>query len=153
MSPRRLRSRLARVLVAGMLLPLLARAQSVPAEEPTTVLDALTVSGEQDDRFDSTGMGGTEAEMNEPPFSNDLLAGPQRDDDAAIEINNELQLASGASPADLATAVNRVNLRGFPTPRLRNGFNQIGIPEILAIERVELIQGPLTPVAETPYRR
>ncbi|MGC4071930.1 MAG: TonB-dependent receptor [Nibricoccus sp.] len=112
-----------------------------------TVLDALTIGAEADDGFDATGMGGPEAEMNEPPFSNDLLAGPQREEDFTPEINAELSLATGASPVDLATGVNRINLRGFPTPRLRNGFSQTGIPEVLAVERVELIQGPLTPVA------
>ena len=112
------------------------------------LLDAFNVGGEdEDEQFDSTGMGGPEAEMNEPPFSNDLLAGPQTEEDFIPELNAELSLATGVSPVDLATGVNRVNLRGFPTPRLRNGFSQIGIPEILNTERVELIQGPLTPVS------
>lgn len=113
-------------------------------------LDKLTITDEtppDDDRYDSTGMDGPSAEMDEAPFSNDLVAGGSRPpEDFDIEINNELQIATGASPADLATGVNRVNLRGFPTPRLRNGFSQTGIPEILNIHYTELIQGPITPV-------
>jgi iron complex outermembrane recepter protein len=125
-----------------------ASAQIAPADDDSyTLLDPLLVTEDAEDGLDATGMGGPEAEMNEPPFSNDLLAGPQREDDFAVDLNNELTLATGASPVDLATGVNRVNLRGFPTPRLRNGFSQTGIPEVLSVERVELIQGPLTPVA------
>jgi iron complex outermembrane recepter protein len=134
----------ANLLACVALLPL--QAQPRPDDE-TTVLDRLVVDSVTDDRLDPTGMGGPGAEMNQPPFSNDLLAGPRMDEDFSVELGNELQLATGTSPADLATGVNRVNLRGFPTPRLRNGFGQIGIPEILGVERVELIQGPLTPVA------
>jgi iron complex outermembrane receptor protein len=122
-------------------------AQNTDDDNDLTLLDPLTVGADADEGFDATGMGGPEAAMNEPPFSNDLLAGPQREEEFATELNAELSIVSGASPADLATGVNRVNLRGFPTPRLRNGFSQTGIPEILSIERVELIQGPLTPVA------
>jgi iron complex outermembrane recepter protein len=129
----------------GTLPPALAQTASV--DDSYTLLDPLLVTEDADEGFDPTGMGGPESEMNEPPFSNDLLAGPQREDDFSVELNSELALATGASPVDLATGVNRVNLRGFPTPRLRNGFSQTGIPEILSVERVELIQGPLTPVA------
>ena len=117
------------------------------APEPDfTLLDTLTVGAEPDDPYDETGMGGPEAELNEAPFSNDLLAGPATEEDYTADLSTELTLTSGVSAVDLATSVNRVNLRGFPTPRLRNGFSQIGIPEVLAVERVELIQGPLTPV-------
>jgi iron complex outermembrane receptor protein len=119
----------------------------LPSADDLTLLDPLNVGADAGDGFDATGMGGPDAEMNEPPFSNDLLTGPQREEDFSPELNAELSVAAGASPVDLATGVNRVNLRGFPTPRLRNGFSQTGIPEILSIERVELIQGPLTPVA------
>ncbi len=124
-----------------------ARAQTKDDDSAVTLLDPLKVKGEAGDGFDATGMGGPDAEMKDPPFSNDLLAGPQREEDLTSELNAELSLATGVSPVDLATAVNRVNLRGFPTPRLRNGFSQTGIPEVLSVERVDLIQGPLTPVA------
>jgi iron complex outermembrane receptor protein len=125
-----------------------ASAQTKDETDDLTLLDPLTIGAESDDGFDATGMGGPDAAMNEPPFSNDLLAGPVAEEDFTPELNAELSaIATGASPVDLATGVNRVNLRGFPTPRLRNGFSQIGIPEILSVERVELIQGPLTPVA------
>ncbi len=142
------RLRLLRALLLACSVTL-SSAQTVSSEDSDlTLLDPLTIGAEADDDFDPTGMGGPEAEMNEPPFSNDLLVGPQREEEFAPELNAELTaISAGASPVDLATGVNRVNLRGFPTPRLRNGFSQIGIPEILNIERVELIQGPLTPVA------
>jgi len=138
-----LRSRLLPLLLGTALI---ASAQLAPNDDDVTLLDPLTVGEDAEDDFDPTGMGGAEAELNEPPFSNELLAGPQPEEDFQTEINTELAIATGASPVDLATGVNRLNLRGFPTPRLRNGFSQMGIPEVLSIERVELIQGPLTPV-------
>ncbi len=142
------RLRLALSLILVACASSTALAQTKDETDDLTLLDPLTIGADADDSFDATGMGGPDAAMNEPPFSNDLLVGPQREEDFAPELTAELSaIATGASPADLATGVNRVNLRGFPTPRLRNGFSQTGIPEILAIERVELIQGPLTPVA------
>ncbi len=125
---------------------LVASAQLVPNDDDVTLLDPLTIGEEADDGFDPTGMGGPEAELNDPPFSNELLAGAQPEEEFQSELNTELAIATGVSPVDLATGVNRLNLRGFPTPRLRNGFSQMGIPEVLSTERVELIQGPLTPV-------
>jgi iron complex outermembrane recepter protein len=111
------------------------------------VLDPLLIGGSAlDERYDPTGMGGPDTALIEPPFSNDLLGAGATADEFSLEQALELQLATGVSPVDLATGVNRVNLRGFPTPRLRNGFGQTGIPEVLNVERVELIQGPLTPV-------
>ncbi len=84
---------------------------------------------------------------NDPPFTNSLLIGfGDGEDELVQEIAEQHQAAAAMPPVDLATGINRVDLRGFPTPRLRNGFTQSGVPEILGVERSELIQGPLTPV-------
>lgn len=118
-------------------------------DEQVVNLDELVVGGsrENDENYDMTGMGGSDAELQDAPFADELIAGDAREqEDFDVEITNELQLASGVSPADLATAVNRVNLRGFPTPRLRNGFSQTGIPEIPNVMQTQLIQGPIISV-------
>lgn len=86
-------------------------------------------------------------EEDDPPFTNSLLIGfGDGEDELTQEIADQQLAAAGLPPVDLATGINRVDLRGFPTPRLRNGFTQSGVPEILGVERYELIQGPLTPV-------
>ncbi|HEY0944110.1 MAG TPA: TonB-dependent receptor [Opitutaceae bacterium] len=122
-------------------------AASVPTDVPIVVLDEVLVQGRDDDEgYDPTGMGAREVELYEPPFANDLLLNDVPDDELSGELTLELGHAAGASPAELATGTDRVNLRGFPTPRLRNGFAQTGIPEVLDVERAEMIQGPLTPV-------
>lgn len=110
-------------------------------------LDALIVGDKNEEMdYDPTGMDGSEVEMNEPPFSNDLLSGERPDDELADEINNEIQMAIGVSPAEVAAGVNRVNLKGFPTPRLRNGFTQVGLNEVLNVGGMEMILGPITSV-------
>ena len=86
-------------------------------------------------------------EEDDPPFTNSLLIGfGDGEDELTQEIEEQHQAVAAVPPVDLATGINRVDLRGFPTPRLRNGFTQSGVPEILGVERSELIQGPLTPV-------
>ncbi|GAB1489718.1 TonB-dependent receptor [Opitutaceae bacterium] len=86
-------------------------------------------------------------EEDDPPFTNALLIGfGDGEDELTQEIVEQQQAAAAIPPVDLATGISRVDLRGFPTPRLRNGFTQSGVPEILGVERNELIQGPLTPV-------
>ncbi len=141
-------------MAAGAWAPAL-RAQAIEVDmsklkdEQVVRLDELVVSGarDNDENYDTTGMGGPDAELEEAPFADELIAGDARQqEEFDIEITNELQLASGVSPADLATAVNRVNLRGFPTPRLRNGFSQTGIPEIPNVMQTQLIQGPIISV-------
>ncbi len=137
---------------SGVMLAAGLAAQVMPAgpsrESPTVVMDPLLVAATStDEGYDETGMGGLESERIEPPFSNELLAGLfNPDEDLLSLIDDEYQAAAGISPVDLAAGVSRVDLRGFPTPRLRNGFTQSGIPEILNPERTELIQGPLTAV-------
>jgi iron complex outermembrane receptor protein len=118
--------------------------------EPIFIMEAFTVSGkDEDDERDPTGMGGPDAEMTEAPFSNDLLAGDvpyENEVDVAIDTELQLAAASTTNPADVATTINRANLIGFPTPILRNGFTQTGVPEVLNAGHTEIWQGPFTPV-------
>lgn len=122
-------------------------AQPRPTEDEAIRLDPLLV-GERDEdmSYDATGMGAQEAELSEPPFSNDMITSNPEDAENVGEINMELGLIAGASPADLVAGVSRINLRGFPTPRLRNGFTQSGVPEVVNGSGGDRIQGPLTPV-------
>lgn len=114
---------------------------------PVIDLDALLVgTTAEDDGYDATGMGAQQAELREPPFSNDIIAAGNEESEAAAELNIELGAIASVSPADLVAGLNRLNLRGFPTPRLRNGFIQTGVPEILNTAGNDRIQGPLTPV-------
>ncbi len=124
------------------------RASATDPSAPPVLMDALLVDAlGTDERYDPTGMGGPEAELTDPPFSNDLLAPvSEGEDDPAGPVNAEVQAIATVNPVDLAAGTSRVDVRGFPTPRLRNGFTQSGIPEILHPERTETIQGPLTPV-------
>lgn len=136
-----------RLVLAGCAATAAAQTMVSP-EDPTIVMDPLRVGLLiADDDYDALGLGGQEAELIDPPFSNDLLA-PSREeeDDPGAALNAEVQAIAVVDPIDLATGVSRVDVRGFPTPRLRNGFTQSGIPEILHPERTEVIQGPLTPV-------
>ena len=104
-------------------------------------------AGDGDDDYDATGMGYVDAELRDELFSNDLVWGADLDDDpAVIERDAELAQVSGASAVDLATGDSRLSLRGFPTPRLRNGFFQVGLPETLASSKLVTIQGALIPV-------
>ncbi|MDR0901962.1 MAG: hypothetical protein LBM92_04240, partial [Opitutaceae bacterium] len=118
--------------------------------ESIVLMEAFTVSSkDEDDERDPTGMGGPDAEMTEAPFSNDLLAGDVASEtEVDIAVNAELQLAAASTtnPADVATTINRANLIGFPTPLLRNGFTQTGVPEVLNAGHTEIWQGPFTPV-------
>lgn len=116
--------------------------------DTTIVIDPMLIEASRDDDdYDDTGMGAQEAEWEEPPFSNSLVGGVWRDEtNYAEDLSMELGQIAGVNPVELATGVGRTNLRGFPTPRLRNGFIQQGIPEVLDVQRMETIQGPLTQV-------
>lgn len=120
---------------------------SAVAKDSPIELSAFKVDDKNEDPdYDPTGMDGPEIEMGEPPFSNDFLSGEPSDTALSADLNIELALASGASPADIAAGISRVALRGFPTPKLRNGFTQVGIPEVLNIGSSETIQGPTVSV-------
>jgi len=121
--------------------------RAVEIDKEAIHLDPLLVDTRADDRsYDVTGMGSREAELSEPPFSNDLVMGNPEDAESVAEINLELAMIATTSPADLVAGVSRINLRGFPTPRLRNGFSQSGVPEAVNGSGGDRIQGPLTPV-------
>ncbi len=142
-----------RALRCGVVLSLVATTGAVAqlkpvVEPPPVVMDPLVVGVlRTDEHYDETGMGGPAAELSDPPFSNDLVStSADEEDDASAAVNAEMQAIAAVNPIDLAAGVSRVDVRGFPTPRLRNGFTQSGIPEILNPERTEIIQGPLTPV-------
>ncbi|MDR1789076.1 MAG: TonB-dependent receptor [Opitutaceae bacterium] len=99
------------------------------------------------DDYDSTGLGQDETERSDPLFASpammkdvgdDVLPNAELDDQLAMTVNN--------SPADLASGVERVTLRGFPIPRRRNGFTQAGFPAGLPSAGSEIIRGILVPV-------
>lgn len=119
----------------------------LPAADKPIQLGALRVAGDVfDETMDPTGMDAPEAERSESPFSNDLVMAETVDEDQLDEIGTELAAINSVPAMDAAAGVNRVNLKGFPTPRQRNGFTQIGMPEILNTSGSESIMGPLTPV-------
>lgn len=130
-------------------LPLGAQVVPPPAgDDEVVTLEKMEVRADDgDDDYDATGMGYVDAELHDELFSNDLVWGANLDDDPAVtELDAELVQVSGASAVDLATGDSRLSLRGFPTPRLRNGFFQTGLPETLASGKLVTIQGALIPV-------
>ena len=106
----------------------------------------VTATGE-DEGYDATGMGSVEQQLRDEPFSNDLISADEFTLDAdGVELATELAAVAETSPADRIAGEDRLNLRGFPTPMLRNGFIQIGFPEVLNTGQTIVIQGPLVPV-------
>ena len=129
----------------------LAAGAQTPAVHPVERAVALpklsVVEHAGDDQFDATGMGAVEEELRSAPFSNDLTEVDfSREEGLGIEVLAELAAISSASPAAAAAGEERLNLRGFPTPILRNGFTQLGILETLNVNETIVIQGPLVPV-------
>ncbi|HWA27761.1 MAG TPA: hypothetical protein VG734_19045 [Lacunisphaera sp.] len=145
---------LPRPLLLGAALALLAcavhgqTAASAAGPEGPLKLEAFKVEADKiEDEFDETGMGSAEEQMRDEPFANDLIsvsdyvvAGDE------MELNTELAAVAETSPADRIAGEDRLNLRGFPTPTLRNSFIQIGIPETLNTSQTIVIQGPLVSV-------
>lgn len=135
------------IVAAGMATPRLP-AQTTPGATTAGAirLETLTVEAASEEH-DETGMGTVEDELVDVPFANDLTAvielGPDVD---RGDLPSELEAISDGSPADRIAGSDRLRLRGFPTPTLRNGFIQIGIPEVLNSDRTIVIQGPLVPV-------
>ena len=139
-------------------LPLLAAAlaaagplgaQVTPVEEPPVRLDPLVVQTDPDDEaYDPTGMGSVEQQLRDEPFSNDLIRPVDftLEDGLALDASTELTAVATPSPAERLAGEDRLNLRGFPTPSLRNGFIQLGITETLNTQRTIVIQGALVPV-------
>jgi len=122
---------------------------ATPATEPPVHLDPLTVNATNDDPdYDATGMGSLDEQLRDEPFANDLIqpVDTQLDESMATDLGGELAAVAQPSPADRITGEERLNLRGFPTPVMRNGFVQLGINDALNTARTVVIQGPLVPV-------
>jgi hypothetical protein len=113
-----LRSGAAVLLWAGIWAGLasLSHGQIRPPDDPINLDPMLITTRSDDDGYDATGMGAQEAELHEPPFSNDMLTGQGEDSEAVGELNIELGMIATASPADLVAGLNRLNLRGIPDP-------------------------------------
>lgn len=108
---------------------------------------AVAEVNEADEAFDATGMGSVEEELRSSPFANELTAVDlEMEGGLSRDTATELVAISTPSPAAAAAGEQRLNLRGFPTPVLRNSFIQMGILETLNVERTIVIQGPLVPV-------
>jgi iron complex outermembrane recepter protein len=122
-------------------------AQSVPADPPLRLQPLLVEASanEEEDGYDPTGMGATEAETYDAPFSNEIIWDELPEDDINVDLDDELTAIS-ANRAELAASGVRLRLRGFPTPQLRDSYSQTGVPEILNVRRAQIIQGPLTAV-------
>ena len=134
------------VAPATLLSPPAAPAGPLLPDPPIQLGKFRVLSDLFDETIDPTGMDGPELERSESPFSNDLIMAETLDDNALDDIGAELGAINAIPAAESAAGANRVNLKGFPTPRQRNGFTQIGIPEILNTSGSESILGPLTPV-------
>lgn len=137
------------VLALGATVILPAQTAAPPAAEPAVKLDPLTVNAtNEDENFDATGMGSLDEQMRDEPFANDLIqpVDTQLDEPMATDLGSELAAVAQPSPADRITGEERLNLRGFPTPIMRNGFVQLGINDYLNTARTVVIQGPLIPV-------
>ena len=119
-----------------------------PAEEDLLRLDELTILAEDDDEtYDATGLGSVEQQLRDELFSNDLIALEDYSvSDDGFDISSEVNAVAEPSPAERIAGEDRLSLRGFPTPALRNGFIQIGIPETLNTAQTIVIQGALVPV-------
>jgi len=119
----------------------------VPDEKPIALPKYEVNEHAEDDAFDATGMGSVEEQLRSFPFANDLTAVDfATEEGLSGDMDAELSAISTPSPAAAIAGEDRLNLRGFPTPVLRNSFIQMGVPETLNVNRTIIIQGPLVPV-------
>ncbi len=132
----------------------IGRAQVTPppdrpaSDDKTVELERVEVTAtDEDEGYDATGMGSVEEEMRDEPFGNDLISATDFALDAdSLALAGQIAAIAEASPADRIAGQDRLNLRGFPTPTLRNSFIQVGVPEVLNTGQTVVIQGPLVPV-------
>lgn len=135
------------LLCSGLLAAQTVQVPPAGADQPLALPKFSVQEHDGDDAFDDTGMGSQDEEMRAEPFANDLtMTDVSVEENLDIDVNTELSAINTPSPAAAAAGEDRLNLRGFPTPTLRNGFIQIGIPETLNVAKTVVIQGPLVPV-------
>jgi iron complex outermembrane receptor protein len=120
-----------------------ARAEDAEHQAPVQLSEVEVRVDRDGDGFDATGMGSHEQQLLDAPFTNDLVLLEAVDDPV---LDDQLQQIANPSPVDLATGDARINLRGFPTPILRNGFVTMGANDMLNTGRTVVIQGALVPV-------
>lgn len=134
------------VLAFVACVPLFAQSPAAP-EQPVALPKYQVSEHAGDEAYDATGMGSHEEDLRSAPFSNELtMVDIDAEEGLSLEASAELSAISTVSPAAAAAGEERLNLRGFPTPTLRNGFIQIGILETLNVGKTVVIQGPLVPV-------
>lgn len=137
---------------AGAMRSQVAPANSTPVQAASSRTEAPVVLEEfkvdaTEEGYDATGMGSVEEEMQDQPFANDLISvADYVTEDSDTEMGTELAAVAESSPADRIAGGDRLNLRGFPTPVLRNSFIQVGMPETLNTAQTIVIQGPLVSV-------
>lgn len=147
-TPRRPRSLLLLLALPLLSSPAAMRAQDPAADRNAPIkLDQYTVSTDEDDSFDETGMGTYDAELQDAPFANDLVSlNDDTDDDSLISSDDDISAITTPSPEDRITGDTRFKLRGVNIPELRDGFIRIGVPESLNVRHTLIIQGALIPV-------
>jgi iron complex outermembrane receptor protein len=124
-----------------------AQAAPPPPDQPLALPKYEVSEHAGDDAYDATGMGASGENLRSAPFANELtMVDIDAEEGLSLDVSAELSAISTVSPAAAAAGEERLNLRGFPTPTLRNGFIQIGILETLNVGKTVVIQGPLVPV-------
>lgn len=127
--------------------PAAGAVQVVRDNDPVKLEPVNVQAKADDDGFDATGTGSYQHQLRDSPFSNDMISAETLEDDpVAMEIAMELGIIATPSAVDLATGDSRLNLRGFPTPLLNNGFVRMGGLDVLNLGRTLVIQGALVPV-------
>ncbi len=136
------------LVLLGLLPGAWLAAQTRPPGDQPLALPKYEVSEHAGDAaHDATGLGASDENLRSSPFANELtMVDLAADEGLGLDVSAELAAISTASPAAAAAGEERLNLRGFPTPTLRNGFIQIGILETLNVGKTVVIQGPLVPV-------
>jgi iron complex outermembrane receptor protein len=140
--------RLLVLLLGGIAAGAGAQTRVGPDEPPLRLEPLEVVTSDEDEGYDATGMGSLEEQMRDEPFANDLIRMSDftLEDGLALDLAGDLAAVSNPNPAERIAGEERLNLRGFPTPSMRNGFIQLGVAETLNTARTVVIQGPLVPV-------
>jgi iron complex outermembrane receptor protein len=152
-------SRMTRV-VASLAMPVAVVAQTAPANSPTSAdvndsanevvtLESFTVKATRD----ATGWGASEAvsgtrtasSIIDLPYSVSVLTREFMDDFQLKDLDEYGLFLTGFSAGEVeAGGGGGSRLRGFTPPNYRNGFQRSGIGEVMNVDRVEVIKGPLS---------